>query len=109
MNITEFEVAKIVEAESPAELERVLILLQELSQNGIIGKTEEVFAQGNNPNAVFNGNIRCDFGDGDNLSYRVKFVKECLLKIPEGESGEIRFMEDYKAVFTKDEKEEKEL
>lgn len=105
MNIMEFEVAKPVEAENSQELKNALMLLQELYQNGLIKKTSEVFTDGNDAHAVFTGDIRCNFGSGDNLSYRVKFVKECLPKIPEGESGEIRFMEDYKAVFTKDEKE----
>lgn len=105
MEIDEFEVAHKIKAEDDGKLSKTLILLQELTQNAILDSTTSVFADDSGLHAVFRGIIDCNFGYEDNLSYRVKFVKECLKKIPEDESGRITFMEEHKAVFTKDKKE----
>ena len=108
MEIDEFEVAHKLKAQDSEKLGKMLILLQELIQNGILDSATSVYADDSGLHAVFGGVVDCDFGYEDNLSYRVKFVKECLKKIPENESGKITFMEEHKAVFTKEEKERAE-
>lgn len=105
MEISEFEVSKNIVTSDRDNLNKMLVLLRELSQNGLMDSVTNVYSGGNELHAVFNKNIDCNFGYEDNLSYRVKFVRECLGKIPEGQGGEIRFMEDYKAVFTKESEE----
>ena len=101
MDIDEFEVSKKVISKNQDDLKKILTLLRAFSENETLGTVNSVSIKNGSLYAVFRDNIVCNFGEGDNLSYRVKFVKECLQKIPEGQSGEIRFMEDYKAVFTK--------
>lgn len=101
LEITEFEVSKKVVFENSQMFEKLLVLVEEISKNNLLQKTNSVMLRDMELHAVFDGNIDCNFGMEDNLSYRVKFVKECLEKIPEGQGGEIRFMEDHKAVFTK--------
>ena len=106
MPIDEFEVAKKIVSSNGEDLRKVLTLLKSLSENEVIESVSSVYIKDGSLHAVFNDIVNCNFGQGDNLSYRVKFVKECLQKIPEGQGGEIRFMEDYKAVFTKTDKAE---
>ena len=105
LEIDEFEVGKRIEIQNKEQFEKTLMLLQELMQNAILDSTTSVFANDSGLHAVFREKIDCNFGYEDNLSYRVKFVKECLKKIPDDESGKITFMEEHKAVFTKDNKE----
>lgn len=101
--VSEFAVGEKVNTENDDGLKRILELLSELEHNGLTEKVTTVYADDIRVHAVLNGNIDCDFGYEDNLSYRVKFVKECLEKIPEGQGGKISFMDDFKAVFTKEE------
>lgn len=103
MKFNEFEVGKMLDFENSGGLKKTLELLRELKQNDMMESVTSVYADGSNIHAVLNKNIDCNFGYEDNLSYRVKFVKECMQKIPDGQGGKISFVDDYKAVFTKEE------
>ncbi len=103
MNIMEFEVGKITEPENEIVFKNLLILAQEIKNVGISDITEKISCRANELVLHLEGNVRCNIGTGGNMSYRVKFIKEVFDSIPEGKSGELKFVEEYKAVFTEDE------
>ncbi len=102
-NIMEFEVGKIVNPENKKVFDNLLILAQEIKNVGISDITEKISCRNNELILCLKGDIRCNVGIGENLSYRVKFIKEVFDSIPENKSGELKFVEEYKAVFTEDE------
>ncbi len=103
INIMEFEVGKVVGPENKRVFDNLLILAREIKNVGISDITEKISCDNEEMILHLDGNIRCNVGNGGNLSYRVKFVKEVYDSIPEGKTGILEFVEEYKAVFTEDE------
>ncbi len=102
-DIVEFEVGKVVNPANKKVFDNLLILAQEIENVGISDITEKISSKDSELILHLDGNVRCNVGVGDNLSYRVKFIKEVYESIPENKSGELKFVEEYKAVFTEDE------
>ena len=102
-DIMEFEVGKVVNPRDKTVFSNLLILAQEIKNVGISDITEKISCKNSELILHLKGNVRCNVGAGGNLSYRVKFIKEVYESIPEGKSGELKFVEEYKAVFTEDE------
>lgn len=104
INVSEFEVGKKVKVENEKTFEKILLLSQEIGENSMTEDTQSIYAKDEDLYIKLKRGITCNLGQGDNLSYRIKFIKEVYKSIPEDKTGKLEFVEEYKAVFTEDEK-----
>lgn len=104
INVSEFEVGGIVKTEDKKMFEKLLLLSREISENKMTENVESIYAKKTSMYVNLKRGIICDLGEGNNLSYRIKFIKEVYDSIPEEKTGKLEFVEEYKAVFTEDEK-----
>ena len=102
--ITEFELGKKIVPDDNDKFNSMIIVAEEIKNNGFGDITENLICEKDGIIIKLENNIRCDVGTGENIPYRVKFIKEVYKSIPEGKTGELKFIEEYKAVFTEDEK-----
>lgn len=102
--VSEFEVGNKIKVEDQKAFDRLLLLSSEISENDMAGDVENIYAKNASLYIKMKRDITCNLGQGENLSYRVKFVKEVYKSIPEEKTGKLEFVEEYKAVFTEDEK-----
>lgn len=107
ISVVEFEVGKKVNPENTSVFNNILMLAQEVKNSGVSEMTEKLSCVDNELIICLKGNIRCNIGNGENMAYRVKFIREVSESIPEGKTGTLKFVEEYKAVFTEDEKSDK--
>lgn len=104
IDVSEFEVGKKVKVENEKTFEKILLLSQEIGENSMTEDTQSIYAKDEDLYIKLKRGITCNLGQGDNLSYRIKFIKEVYKSIPEDKTGKLEFVEEYKAVFTEDEK-----
>lgn len=104
IDISEFEVGKKIKVEDIMTFESLLLLSQEISENAMTGAVSDVYSKNGDLYINLKKGVRCNLGKGANLSYRVKFINEVHKSVPDGKKGRLEFVEEYKAVFTEDEK-----
>ena len=97
--VNQFEVAKPLATEESAQFETLLAVSGILLENELSDRVENVLIEDGNTKIKFIDNITCDIGKDKNDSYRIKFIKEVIDKIPEGKTGVVEFIDEYKAVF----------
>ena len=107
ISVIEFEVGKKVNPENTSTFNNMLLLAQEVKNSGVSEMTESLTCKDDELIICLKGDIKCNIGNGENMPYRVKFIREVYESIPEGKKGTLKFVEEYKAVFTEDEKSDK--
>ena len=101
--VEQFEVGNIIDTRQADSFEQLLLIAKELSQNNMIDMVSKLSLEESEIYLDFQNGIRCDIGTGSNSSYKIRFLKEVMTKLPAGKTGTVEFIDEYKAVFKEDE------
>lgn len=101
--VEQFEVGKLIETSQPEKFDQLLTLSKELLENNIIDQIARIDLKQGDIYLTFQRGIVCDIGNGDNSSYRIRFIKEVMNQLPADKTGTIEFIDEYKAVFKENE------
>ena len=101
--VEHFEVGRQIVTSEAEEFEQLLTLSKELSENNLIDQIAKIALEKGDIYLTFQKGIVCDIGNGKNSSYKIRFLKEVVEKIPQGKTGTVEFIDEYKAVFKEDE------
>lgn len=104
VTVTEFEVGEKVKTQNNKLFTKLLLLACEINETQMTQDVESIYVKNAELYVKLKKGVTCNLGQGDNLSYRIKFINEVCKSIPEGKTGSLEFVEEYKAVFTEDEK-----
>ncbi len=101
--VEQFEVGQEITTSEKEDFEKLLTLSKELSENNIIDQIAKISLEKSEIYLTFQNGVTCDIGNGKNASYKIRFLKEVVQKIPKGKTGTIEFIDEYKAVFKENE------
>ena len=103
ISVEQFEVGHMIDTTQPDKFEQLLTLSRELSENNFIDQVAKIALEKGDIYLTFQTGITCDIGNGNNSSYKIRFLKEVISQIPQGKTGTIEFIDEYKAVFQENE------
>lgn len=103
LSVEQFEVGYVITTSQQDKFQRLLTLSKELSENNIIDQIAKIALEKGDIFLTFQRGVVCDIGSGENSSYKIRFLKEVIPQIPEGKTGTVEFIDEYKAVFKEDE------
>lgn len=101
--VEQFEVGTLITTSEAEKFDQLLSLSKELSENNLIDRITKIALQKSNIYLTFQQGVVCDIGNGKNSSYKIRFLKEVIEQIPQGKTGTVEFIDEYKAVFKEDE------
>ena len=101
--VEQFEVGQVIDTLQTEEFETLLQLAKELAENNMIDLTAGLSLRQDNFLITFQNGVVCNIGPGKNSSYKIRFLKEVIGKIPSGKTGTVEFIDEYKAVFKENE------
>lgn len=99
VTVEQFEVSKIIDTTESASFETLLQLAKELAENNMIDRIRKLSLDKGDIYLTFTNDVVCDIGNGKNASYKIRFLKEAISQIPQGKTGTMEFIDEYKAVF----------
>ncbi|MBO5408624.1 MAG: FtsQ-type POTRA domain-containing protein [Clostridia bacterium] len=101
--VEQFEVGNIISTRQTDSFEQLLLIAKELSENNMIDMVAKLSLEDSEIFLTFQSGIRCDIGNGNNSSYKIRFIREVISQLPAGKTGTVEFIDEYKAVFKEDE------
>ncbi len=99
VEVEQFEVGNIINTQKTDTFETLLQLSKELSENNMVDMVDKLSWEKGTFYFTFRNGVVCDLGNGTNISYKIRFVKEVMNRIPAGKTGTLEFIDEYKAVF----------
>ena len=102
VSVNEFSLGDRLIMEDEPRYNTMMSIITELTENEMWDKTKRVYYE-DSYQIEYTDNLICDLEKGKDIAYKIKFLKEAIANIPDGKTGTIEFIDDYKAVFKPDE------
>ena len=103
VTVEEFSIGDTLRIADETHYNIMFSILHELIENEMWTRTKRIYHI-DSYRIEYSDGIICDLEKGNDIPYKIKFLKEAIAKIPEGQKGTIEFVDNYKAVFKPDEK-----